>query len=124
MSDPVLSVRSLSVEVAPPEGRRTVVEDLSFDLAAGETLCIAGESGSGKTMTGLSLMRLLPQPMARIAGGTVTLAGRELTGLSESDMRHVRGAEIAMVFQEPMTSLNPVLSIGRQLTEAIRAHRS
>jgi peptide/nickel transport system ATP-binding protein len=124
MSDPVLSIRGLSVEVATPEGRRTVVEGLSFDLAAGETLCIAGESGSGKTMTGLSLMRLLPQPMARIAGGTIALAGRELTSLSERDMRHVRGAEIAMVFQEPMTSLNPVLSIGRQLIEAIRAHRS
>ena len=120
----VLSVRHLSTEVATPEGRLTVVDDLSFDIAAGETLCIAGESGSGKTMTALSIMRLLPEPMARIAGGTITLAGRELIGLSERDMRDVRGAEVAMIFQEPMTSLNPVLPIGWQLTEAIRAHRT
>jgi peptide/nickel transport system ATP-binding protein len=119
-----LSVRNLTTEVATPEGRRTVLDDLSFDLSAGETLCIAGESGSGKTMTALSIMRLLPEPTARIAGGSVFLAGRELTGLSEHEMRQVRGAQIAMIFQEPMTSLNPVLSVGRQLTEAIRAHRS
>jgi peptide/nickel transport system ATP-binding protein len=99
------------------------VENLSFDLVAGETLCIAGESGSGKSMTALSLMRLLPEPMARLAGGSVKLAGRELTSLSESQMRRVRGGDIAMIFQEPMTSLNPVLSIGRQLTEAFVEHR-
>jgi peptide/nickel transport system ATP-binding protein len=120
---PILSVRHLSAEVATPEGRRTVVDDLSFDLAAGETLCIAGESGSGKSMTALSLMRLLPEPMARIAGGSVRLAGRELTQLKESEFRRVRGADLAMIFQEPMTSLNPVLTVGRQLTEAIRVHR-
>jgi peptide/nickel transport system ATP-binding protein len=119
----VLSVRNLTTEVATPEGSRAVVEDLSFDLAAGETLCIAGESGSGKSMTALSIMRLLPEPNARIAAGAVLLAGRDLSKLAESDMRRVRGGDIAMIFQEPMTSLNPVLSIGRQLTEAIRAHR-
>jgi peptide/nickel transport system ATP-binding protein len=122
--EPILSVRHLTTEVATAEGRKTVVDDLSFDVAAGETLCIAGESGSGKTMAALSIMRLLPEPMARIAGGAIALCGRELTALAERKMRRVRGAEIAMVFQEPMTSLNPVLSIGRQLTEAIRAHRS
>ena len=74
-------------------------------------------------MTALSIMRLLPEPMARIAGGSVALGGRDLTALSEREMRQVRGAEIAMIFQEPMTSLNPVLTVGRQLTEAIRAHR-
>ena len=104
-------------------GRRTVVDDVSFEVAAGETLCIAGESGSGKSMTALSIMRLLPEPMARIAGGSVALGGRDLTALSEREMRQVRGAEIAMIFQEPMTSLNPVLTVGRQLTEAILAHR-
>ena len=122
-SGTVLSVRDLRTEVATPEGSRTVVEGLSFDLAAGETLCIAGESGSGKSMTALSIMRLLPEPMARTAGGAIRLEGRDLVPLSEAAMRQVRGGDIAMIFQEPMTSLNPVLSIGRQLTEAIRAHR-
>ena len=120
---PVLSVLDLVTEVATEAGRRTVVDRLSFDIAAGETLCIAGESGSGKSMTALSIMRLLPEPMARIASGSIRLAGRELTSLAESDMRRVRGGDIAMIFQEPMTSLNPVLSIERQLTEAIRAHQ-
>ena len=121
-NNPVLSVRDLSVEVATEDGRRTVVDRLSFDVGAGETLCIAGESGSGKSMTALAIMRLLPEPMARIAGGTIRLAGRDLASLSEKAMRDVRGADVAMIFQEPMTSLNPVLSIGRQLTEAIRVH--
>ncbi len=122
-AEPVLSVRNLVTEVATPAGSRVVVDDLSFDLAAGETLCIAGESGSGKSMTALSLMRLLPEPSARIAAGSIRLAGRELTALPEAAMRRVRGGDIAMIFQEPMTSLNPVLSVGRQLLEAIRAHR-
>ena len=122
-SEPILSVRDLVTEVATPDGKLTVVDRLSFDLNAGETLCIAGESGSGKSMTALSIMRLLPEPMARIAEGSVRLAGRDLATLAERDMRKVRGADIAMIFQEPMTSLNPVLTIGRQLTEAIRAHR-
>jgi peptide/nickel transport system ATP-binding protein len=121
--EPVLSIRDLCIEVATEEGRRTVVDGLSFDVATGETLCIAGESGSGKSMTALSIMRLLPEPMSRIGSGSIRLAGRELISLTERDMRRVRGGEIAMIFQEPMTSLNPVLSIGRQLTEAIRAHQ-
>jgi peptide/nickel transport system ATP-binding protein len=120
---PVLSVRGLTIEVATDAGRRTVVDDLAFDVAKGETLCIAGESGSGKSMTALSIMRLLPAPAARIRSGSIHLAGRELTALAERDMRRVRGGEVAMIFQEPMTSLNPVLTIGRQLTEAIRAHQ-
>jgi peptide/nickel transport system ATP-binding protein len=120
---PVLSVRDLVTEVATAEGRQIVVDRLSFDVSPGETLCIAGESGSGKSMTALSIMRLLPEPMARIASGSIALAGRELTGLSEHDMRRVRGGDIAMIFQEPMTSLNPVLSVGWQLTEAIRTHQ-
>ena len=109
--------------MATPEGSRIVVENLSFELAVGETLCIAGKSGSGKSMTALSIMRLLPGGIARIAAGSISLAGRELTTLHKSAMRRVRGAEIAMIFQEPMTSLNPVMSVGRQLVEAIRAHR-
>ncbi|MGO4126057.1 ABC transporter ATP-binding protein [Inquilinus sp. YAF38] len=126
MSDgttPLLSVRGLRTQVATPAGPKLVVEDLSFDLNPGETLCIAGESGSGKSMTSLSIMGLLPQPMARVAGGQVLLEGRDLLALPERQMRRVRGGEIAMIFQEPMTSLNPVMSVGRQIAEAIRAHR-
>ena len=121
--EPVLSVRGLRTEVATPEGSRTVVDGLSFDLRLGETLCIAGESGSGKSMTALSIMRLLPEPNARIAGGSVLLGGRDIAELSEPEMRRVRGGDIAMIFQEPMTSLNPVLTVGRQIAEAILAHR-
>ena len=109
--------------MATPDGRRTVVDRLSFDVRPGETLCIAGESGSGKSMTALSIMRLLPEPMARIAEGSVRLDGRDLVTLTERDMLKVRGADAAMIFQEPMTSLNPVLTVGRQITEAIRTHR-
>ncbi|WP_342234963.1 ABC transporter ATP-binding protein [Inquilinus sp. OTU3971] len=120
---PLLQVRNLSTQVATPAGPKLVVEDLSFDLDPGETLCVAGESGSGKSMTSLSIMGLLPQPMARVAGGQVLLEGRDLLALPERQMRRVRGGEIAMIFQEPMTSLNPVMSVGRQIAEAIRAHR-
>jgi len=119
----VLSVRDLAVEVATPAGSRRVVEGLGFDVAQGETLCIAGESGSGKSLTALSVMRLLPRPVARIAAGSIRLAGQELLALPPRAMRRVRGRDVAMIFQEPMTSLNPVLTIGRQLTEAILAHQ-
>ncbi|HVX81317.1 MAG TPA: ABC transporter ATP-binding protein [Devosiaceae bacterium] len=120
---PLLCVRDLSVAVATTAGAKTVVDRLSFTLDRGETLCIAGESGSGKSMAALAVMRLLPEPMARIAGGSVELEGRDLTALGEAEMRNVRGRDIGMIFQEPMTSLNPVLTVGRQVAEAIRAHR-
>ncbi|MER8456921.1 ABC transporter ATP-binding protein [Mesorhizobium sp. M0915] len=121
---PVLSVSGLSVAVRGEEGDRDVVSDLTFDLMRGETLCIAGESGSGKSMTALAIVGLLPQPAARIRSGSIRLGDQDLAALSESGMRRIRGDRIAMIFQEPMTSLNPVLSIGRQLTEAIEAHAS
>ncbi|MEF2071508.1 ABC transporter ATP-binding protein [Consotaella aegiceratis] len=122
--DPVLAVEGLTVMVGGETGPRAVVSDLSFDLKRGETLCIAGESGSGKSMTSLAIMGLLPKPAAWIGAGAIRLGGRDLAGLDEGAMRRVRGDRIAMIFQEPMTSLNPVLTIGRQLTEAIRAHRT
>jgi len=121
---PLLSVRNLITTVATPAGPRQVVDDLSFDLAPGETLCIAGESGSGKSMTALSLMQLLPQPMARVASGSAIFKGRDLFTLPKEAMRQVRGSDIAMIFQEPMTSLNPVLTIGRQLMETVTAHET
>ncbi len=122
-AQPILSVRGLTVEAGPAGTRRPVVSDLSFDLRRGETLCLAGESGSGKSMTALALMGLLPKPGARLAGGSILLGDIQISGLGEGRMREIRGDRIAMIFQEPMTSLNPVLSIGRQVTEAIRAHR-
>jgi len=121
MTEPILSVRNLSVDARTPEGLRPVLEDVSFTLDPGETLCLAGESGSGKSLTALSIMRLLSLSLKR-RSGSIRLAGRELTTLSERAMRRVRGGEIAMIFQEPMTSLNPVMTVGAQLTEAIRAH--
>ena len=122
-AETILSVRGLTVEAGPAGSRRAVVSDLSFDLTRGETLCLAGESGSGKSMTALAMMGLLPKPGAALVGGSIRLGGAEISGLGERRMREIRGDRIAMIFQEPMTSLNPVLTIGRQVTEAIRAHR-
>ncbi|MET2829736.1 ABC transporter ATP-binding protein [Mesorhizobium shangrilense] len=125
----ILDIANLCVSVRGEDGEREVVSGLSLRLSRGETLCIAGESGSGKSMTSLAIMQLLPQPAARISAGTIRLHDKglgdtELTGLNERQMRRIRGNRIAMIFQEPMTSLNPVLSIGRQLTESIEAHTS
>ena len=124
----VLSVRDLRVgfvgEAGAPNGARRirpVVDGISFEVSAGETLALLGESGCGKSVTALSLLRLLP-PNARLLGGEVHFAGRELLGLPEADMRAVRGGGIAMIFQEPATSLNPVLTIGRQIGEALEKH--
>ncbi len=118
---PILTVEGLSIDARTPEGLRPVLEDVSFAIDPGETLCLAGESGSGKSLTALSIMRLLSLSLKQRAG-SIRLAGRELTTLSERAMRGVRGGEIAMIFQEPMTSLNPVMTVGAQLTEAIRTH--
>ncbi|THV15752.1 ABC transporter ATP-binding protein [Rhizobium rhizophilum] len=121
--DPVLSVRELSVDARTPTGLKRILDRVSFDLAAGETLCLAGESGSGKSVTSLAIMGLLPKASLRITSGEIRLGGSDLTQKSERAMRHIRGADIAMIFQEPMTSLNPVMTVGAQLSEAIREHR-
>jgi peptide/nickel transport system permease protein len=117
-----LAVRDLSVAIATPRGRIEPVAGVSFDVAPGETLAIVGESGSGKSLTATSLLGLLP-PTAQ-ADGTATFDGRDLLSLREEDMRRLRGSRIAMIFQDPMSSLNPVHTVGAQVTEAIRAHRS
>ncbi|TCL92272.1 peptide/nickel transport system ATP-binding protein [Rhizobium sp. PP-WC-2G-219] len=122
-SAPVLAVDKLCVDARTPEGLRRVIDDVSFTLTTGETLCIAGESGSGKSVTSLAVMGLLPKASLQIASGSIALERRELSRLSNRAMRSVRGGDIAMVFQEPMTSLNPVMSIGAQLAEAIREHQ-
>ncbi|QCI66264.1 ABC transporter ATP-binding protein [Phreatobacter stygius] len=121
---PALAVTDLAVELVTRRGRLKAVDGFSLAVDAGETVALVGESGCGKSLTALALMRLLPEPPARIAGGSVALGGRDLVQLSERAMRDVRGREIAMVFQDPMTSLNPVVSVRRQLVEAIRRHRS
>ena len=123
-SAPVLAVQGLTVSVRTEAGLLPLVSDLSFTLARGETLAIAGESGSGKSITSLAIMGLLPPPAVRVTGGQVRLGETDLISLPESQMQSIRGSRIAMIFQEPMTSLNPVMAIGRQLIEAIEAHES
>nr|WP_248298214.1 ABC transporter ATP-binding protein [Tabrizicola sp. YIM 78059] len=120
--DIVLRVEGLCVSARTEAGLKPLVQDLSFDLRKGETLAIAGESGSGKSITSLAIMGLLPQPAVRVTGGSIRFGGQDLTRLSEPALRAVRGDRIAMIFQEPMTSLNPVMTVGAQLAEAIRAH--
>ncbi|MBS0537386.1 MAG: ABC transporter ATP-binding protein [Proteobacteria bacterium] len=123
MSDELLQVSGLGTWFYTRQGIVKAVDDVEFSVASGETLAIVGESGCGKSMTALSLMRLIPDPPGRIVSGSVKLAGRDLLTLSEKEMRDVRGNDISMIFQEPMTSLNPVMTIGKQISEALILHR-
>ncbi len=118
----LLAVNNLVTEFDTDEGRVRAVDDVSLALEAGETLGIVGESGCGKSVTALSIMRLLPQPMGQIVSGSVVFDGTDLSQLSIPEMEKVRGAKIGMVFQEPMTALNPVHTIGRQITEVLSLH--
>jgi len=120
--DPILSVSDLTVSFRSDGRWREVVHGVSFDVGPRETVALVGESGSGKSVTALSILRLLPRDASRI-GGRVRFAGRELLAAPEAEMRRVRGDSIAMIFQEPMTSLNPVLTIGFQIAEALIRHR-
>jgi oligopeptide transport system ATP-binding protein len=119
---PLLSVRDLRTWFDEDELTARAVDGVSFDLARGETLGIVGESGSGKSVTNLSIMRLVPQPPGRIVSGSVLFDGRDLLTLSEEEMRRVRGRRIAMIFQDPMTSLNPFMRVSEQLMEVTRLH--
>jgi peptide/nickel transport system permease protein len=119
---PVLEVRGLTVEIETPSGTIRPVHDVSLQVRAGETLAIVGESGSGKTLTGLAMMGLLPNA-ARVAAGAVWIDGQDVLRLEEAALRRLRGASVAMVFQDPLSSLNPVHRIGAQIVEAIRSHR-
>jgi oligopeptide transport system ATP-binding protein len=119
----LLSVRDLLVRFRTREGIVHAVNGVSFDLETGETLGLVGESGCGKSVTNLAIMRLLPKPAGRIEGGEVLFDGDDLVTMEESELRSLRGRELAMIFQDPMTSLNPVLTIGEQMVETIRAHR-
>ncbi|MGH2427521.1 MAG: ABC transporter ATP-binding protein [Candidatus Limnocylindria bacterium] len=120
---PMLSVRDLRVTFGSGDRMVHAVNGISYDLYARETLGIVGESGCGKSVSSLAVMRLLPRPAARVPSGSVTFDGTDLLELSDEEMRRIRGERIAMIFQDPMTSLNPVLSVERQLTEVLETHR-
>ena len=119
----LLEVKDLATYFYTPEGVVKAVDGITYDLEEGETLGLVGESGCGKSVSALSIMRLIQRPGRNVAG-EVNFNGQDLLSLSNNDMRHIRGKDIAMIFQEPMTSLNPVLTIGRQLTEALQLHLS
>jgi peptide/nickel transport system ATP-binding protein len=118
----LLEIDGLTVAFDTTEGAGVAVNGVSFAIARGETVALVGESGCGKSVTALSILRLLPSPPGRIVSGAVRFEGRDLLALSKDEMREVRGRDIAMIFQEPMTSLNPVFTVGDQISEAIRTH--
>lgn len=118
----LLQIRNLKTYFYTGDGVVKAVDGVSYDVEQGETLGLVGESGCGKSVSALSIMRLIPNPPGRIVDGEIIFDGRDLLKISEEEMRHIRGNDIAMVFQEPMTSLNPVLTIGRQLTETLQLH--
>jgi len=122
MARPLLEVRGLKTYFFTDEGVVRAVDGVDLTIHEGETLGVVGESGCGKSVTALSIMRLVPQPPGRIVAGRITYNGRELLELPPAEMRKIRGKEIAMIFQEPMTSLNPVFTVGEQIAEAIRLH--
>lgn len=122
--DTVLEAEHLCTHLVLPEGTSRVVDDVSFSIKQGETLALVGESGCGKTMTAYSVMRLVPSPPGRIVSGRILFQGTDILGLSEKEMRSLRGNDIAMIFQEPLTALNPVFTIGDQIIEPLRIHRS
>ena len=123
MSEPVLSVRGLRTHFITRERTVKAVDGVSYDLHPGKTLAVVGESGSGKSVHALSILRLLPEPPAKIVGGEILFQGRDLLKMGAEEMRAIRGNRIAMIFQEPMTSLNPVIKVGEQIAEAIVLHQ-
>jgi len=123
MNPNILSITDLSVQFHIPEGIARAVDGVSFDLAAGETLGLVGESGCGKSVTALSILSLIPSPPGRIESGRIQFENQNLLGLETDKLRRIRGRDIAMIFQEPMTSLNPVLPIGRQVAEPLIVHK-
>jgi oligopeptide/dipeptide ABC transporter ATP-binding protein len=124
LAEPLLSVRDLTVEFDTEDGVVHAVTGVSYDLRAGETLGVVGESGSGKSVSVMAMLGLIPVPPGRIVAGEALFKGRDLLTLPKKELQQIRGDEVAMIFQDPMTSLNPVLTIGEQITEAITTHRS
>ena len=121
-TQPLLSVKDLVVDFKTRAGNARVLDHVSLDIAAGKILGIVGESGCGKSMTALSIMGLVPNPPGKITSGTIELNGRDLTSLDEDSLCEIRGSEIGMIFQEPMSSLNPVFTVGEQIAESVRVH--
>lgn len=120
---PVLEVKQLKTSFFSTDGEVPAVDEISFSIRKGEVLGIVGESGCGKSVTSLSIMKLIPQPPGKITGGEILFNGEDLVNASEKRMRQIRGNEVAMIFQEPMTSLNPLFTIGEQMTEALKIHK-
>ena len=121
---PLLQVRNLRTYFHTEAGTAKAVDGVDFDIFPGEVVGLVGESGSGKSVTALSVLRLIPDPPGKIVEGSITFQGRDLLQVSWDEMRAIRGKEISMIFQEPMTSLNPVFSIGMQLMEGVLAHET
>jgi ABC-type dipeptide/oligopeptide/nickel transport system ATPase component len=124
VNSPLVQVRGLKTYFKTEDGMAKAVDGVDFDIEAGEVLGLVGESGSGKSVTALSILRLIPDPPGKIVGGSILYKGQDLLKLSWKDIREIRGKEISMIFQEPMTSLNPVFTIGKQLTEVILEHEA
>ena len=122
MSNSILQVENLVTAFDTDAGRMTAVDGISFEVPRGKTLGIVGESGCGKSVTAFSITRLLPQPHGKVLGGSIRFEGRDLAALPVEEMQKIRGNDISMIFQEPMTALNPVQTVGRQLAEAILLH--
>ncbi len=121
--EPLISVRNLRIEFNTERGVVRAIDDVSFDILPGETLGVVGESGCGKSVTSLAILGLIPSPPGRIVSGSIRLQGRELVGLPEAEYRKVRGREISMIFQEPMTALNPVFTVGSQMVDVLVRHK-
>ena len=119
-----LDVRNLKVSFSTPQGKLSAVNGINFQLHRGETLALVGESGCGKTVTALSILRLLPEPTAKITNGEIIFSGKNLLSLNSKQMRKIRGEEISMIFQDPMTALNPYLTIGQQIIEPLILHHN
>ena len=121
---PMLDVRNLKTYFYTSDGVLPAVDDVSFDINEGETLCVVGESGCGKSVTALSIMGLIPSPPGKVAGGEIIYNNEDLLKKSKRELQQLRGNDIAMIFQEPMTSLNPVYTVGNQISEVIKEHRN
>lgn len=122
--EPILTVKDLSVSFTTRSGEFDAVKNVSFELGKGETLGIVGESGSGKSVTAQTIMKLIPSPPSKVKSGEITFHGKDLLNKTDKQMEAIRGKDIGMIFQDPMTSLNPTIKVGKQITEVLRKHQN